>query len=230
MILKYLTLRILVKPARSSLKILSMKIQWRLSVLNLPQEALIQWGLGEVMVLADVVALEGGWMRDSPPLSHHTTAPPSLTPIHTPSLPVQAEVGLPDLSASTAIYSPLVGQDPLSHGGDIILEGDSFLDEIEIFRMSSPTSKQQTAVSLSRFTRKQTADPNKGRFNSIQKDAHTKEEHTCKTLKDCLTSLLKELVLLKLILNHFQAKLVLKSWLLASLLMLGQHMLDQLQA
>ena len=59
---------------------------------------------------------------------------------------------------------------------------------------------------------------------------HTKEEHTCKTQKDCLRSILKELVLLKLKLNHFQAKLVLKSWLLASLLMLGQHMLDQLQA
>jgi hypothetical protein len=71
-------------------------------------------------------------MRDCPPLSPHTTAPPSLTPIHTPSLPLQAEIGLPDLSASTATDSPVVGQDPLSRGGDIILKGDSFLDERDI--------------------------------------------------------------------------------------------------
>jgi hypothetical protein len=50
----------------------------------------------------------------------------------------------------------------------------------------------------------------KGRFDSIQKEAHTKEEHTCKTLQDCLKSLakhrLKELVQLKLILNHFEGQ------------------------
>ena len=65
-------------------------------------------------------------------------APPSQTPIHTTSPPVQAEIGPPDISPSTATDSPLVGEDPLSHEGDIILEGDSFLDEIEILRMSSP--------------------------------------------------------------------------------------------
>jgi hypothetical protein len=94
--------------------------------------------LGEVMVLARRGGT-GGRLgeRFSTTFSPHYCS--SLTPIHTPSFPVQAEVGLPDLSASTAIYSLLIGQDPLSHGGDIILEGDSFLDEIEIFRMSSPT-------------------------------------------------------------------------------------------
>jgi hypothetical protein len=65
-------------------------------------------------------------------------APPFQTPIHTTSPPVQAEIGPPDISPSTATDSPLVGEDPLSHEGDIILEGDSFLDEIEILRMSSP--------------------------------------------------------------------------------------------
>jgi hypothetical protein len=74
-------------------------------------------------------------MEDSPPLSPHTTAPPSLTSIHTPSLPVQTEIWLPDLSASTATDSRLVGQDPLSYGGEINLEGDFFLDKIETLRL-----------------------------------------------------------------------------------------------
>ena len=143
-------------------------------------------------------------MEDSPSLSSHTTAPPSLTPIHTTSRPVQTEIGLSDLSATDY---PLVGQDPLSQGGEIILEGDSSLDKIEILRMSSPRPLNRGDGSLPVQIHKQ---------------------------GDCLTSLpkhhLKERVLLKLILNHFEAKLVPKNWLLASLLMLGQHMLDQLQA
>jgi hypothetical protein len=77
-------------------------------------------------------------------------APPSQTPIYSTSPPVQAEIGPPDISSSTATDSPLVGEDPLSHEGDIILEGDSFLDEIEILRMSSPPpSKQRRWQSLS---------------------------------------------------------------------------------
>ena len=47
-----------------------------------------------------------GWMDNSQPISSYTTAPPSP----------------PDLSASTATDSPQVGQDPLSHGGEIIVE------------------------------------------------------------------------------------------------------------
>jgi hypothetical protein len=64
-------------------------------------------------------------------------------------LPVQTEYGLPDFSASTATDSHLVGEDPLSHGGEIILEGDSFLDDLEILRMSSPPSKQRRRQSPS---------------------------------------------------------------------------------
>ena len=79
---------------------------------------------------------------DFPLLSSHTAVPPSQDPIHTTFPPVQTEIGPPDLSASAAADSPLVGQEPLGYGGDI-WEGDSFLEEIEILRMSSPPPSKQ---------------------------------------------------------------------------------------
>jgi hypothetical protein len=44
----------------------------RLSVLYLPQEVLLLWGLGKGLVLADVLELGAGQMEDSPPISPHT--------------------------------------------------------------------------------------------------------------------------------------------------------------
>ena len=90
------------------------------------------------------------FIDDSPQLSSHTAALSFHTPIQTISPPVQAEVGPPGISTSEATASPLVGQDPLSNEGDIILEENSFLEEIEIMRMSStPPSKQRRRQSAS---------------------------------------------------------------------------------
>ena len=79
-------------------------------------------------------------MVASSPVSSHTTAPPTKTPIPTNSPPEQTDNQPPDLPAPIARdASPVLP----CYSGESILEGHSFLGEIEILRMASPPPPKQ---------------------------------------------------------------------------------------
>jgi hypothetical protein len=80
------------------------------------------------------------------------------------------EFGLPDLSASTATDSLLVGEDPLSHGGEIILD-------FEILRMSSPHFKQRRRQSPSPDSQRRLLTPTE-EDSTPSKKMHTPRKNT----------------------------------------------------
>ena len=80
-------------------------------------------------------------MVASSPVSSHTAAPTTQTPIHTTSPPEQTEIRPLDLPAPTARDSPPVLP---CYRAESILERHSFMGEIDILRMASPPHSKQS--------------------------------------------------------------------------------------